>query len=138
MHKAHEPDVVADLFDADFLASEDDAQINFASSKANAPAAGHGEGAVVQRVVRLSNAASFEAQVRPDLPLGTHRGEVDAYLAQLNITHVYVAPHHAYQAAISDIGMRQVFQASLEVWIVLDVNEKVRDYVSGPVPIVVS
>ena len=37
LHEADEPDVLAHLFDADALASEDGAEIDFASIKADSP-----------------------------------------------------------------------------------------------------
>jgi len=82
---------------------------------------------MLAKEVRLSNVDAFEAQLRRDLPLGTSKADVEAYLAQLNIRHAYVGPHNAYQAVIDDIGMRQGFQASLDIWVSLDADEKVKE-----------
>ena len=60
MHEADEPDALVDLFDADVLAGEDRAEVDLAPVEADAPAVGHGNGVVVQRVGELA-----EASIRP-------------------------------------------------------------------------
>ena len=54
-HEADQPDLVFDLFDADFLTGEDRAEIDFQSVEADSPAAGD-DGAAVVKGVRLREA----------------------------------------------------------------------------------
>jgi hypothetical protein len=77
--------------------------------------------------VHLSNVASFDAQLRRDIPLGTKRVDVETYLEQLAVDFSYVAPHHAYSAGIPYVGVRAVFQASLTFWIMFDEDERVKE-----------
>ena len=53
VHEADEPNVLADLFDADALAGEDGTEIDFLPIEADASACGHGDGLIVERVVEL-------------------------------------------------------------------------------------
>ena len=48
IHEADEPDVVGHLLDADALAGEDGAEIDFPSIEADSPARGDGDGFVVE------------------------------------------------------------------------------------------
>ena len=54
-----------DLFDADVLTGEDLAEIDFLPIEADAPAGGHGDGLVVERVVELGQTG-----------VGTRRGQI--------------------------------------------------------------
>jgi hypothetical protein len=56
VHEADEPNVLAHLFDADALTGEDDAEIDFLPIEADAPACGHGDGLVVERVIEVRQA----------------------------------------------------------------------------------
>ena len=55
-HKADEPNLFAHLFDTDFLTGEDGAEIDLLPIEADAPARGHGDGLVVERVIELGQA----------------------------------------------------------------------------------
>ena len=57
IHEGDDPNVVAHLFDADTLAGEDGAEIDFLPVEADAPACGHGGGPVVERVIELRQAS---------------------------------------------------------------------------------
>ena len=57
VHEADEPNLLADLLDADALAGEDGAEIDLAAIEADAPACGHGGGPVVERVIELRQAS---------------------------------------------------------------------------------
>ena len=56
-HKADQPDFIANLLDADVLAGEDGAEIDLAAADADATALGDGNGAIVERVLKLAEAA---------------------------------------------------------------------------------
>jgi hypothetical protein len=53
VHEADEPNVLVHLFDSDALAGEDSAEVYFPPIEAGAPARGHGDGLVVERVIEL-------------------------------------------------------------------------------------
>ena len=53
-HKADEPDFIADLLNADVLAGEDGAEVDLPFAEADTAALGDGDGAVVERVVKLT------------------------------------------------------------------------------------
>ena len=53
VHEADEPNLVADLFDADALTSEDQAEIDLLPIEADAAACGDGDSLVVERVVEV-------------------------------------------------------------------------------------
>ena len=57
VHEGDEPDFLAHLFDADALASEDDAKIDLLPIEADAAACGHGDGPVVERIIELWQAS---------------------------------------------------------------------------------
>ncbi len=57
VHEADEPNLLADLLDADALAGEDGARIDLLPVEADAPACGHGDGPVVERIVDLGQAS---------------------------------------------------------------------------------
>ncbi len=57
VHEADEPNLLADLLDADALAGEDGAEIDFLPIEADAPACGHGDGSVVERVIKFWQAS---------------------------------------------------------------------------------
>src|SRR6266404_7812210 len=51
IHKAYQPNVVVDLFDAYGLAGEDRAEVNFFASQTNATASGDHDGFIVEWIV---------------------------------------------------------------------------------------
>ena len=53
VHKAHQPDPLADLFDPDPLSGKYAAQVDLASSEADTPAARDQDGAVVEGILQL-------------------------------------------------------------------------------------
>ena len=57
VHEADEPNVLADLLDADALAGEDGAEIDLLPIEADAPARGHGGGPVVEWVIEFPQAS---------------------------------------------------------------------------------
>jgi len=50
MHETDEPDFIADFLEAHLLAGEDGAEIDFASTEADATTVGDGDGSVVERI----------------------------------------------------------------------------------------
>ena len=56
-HEADEPNLVADLLDADALTGEDGAEIDLLPIEADASACGHGDGSVVERVIEVWQAS---------------------------------------------------------------------------------
>jgi hypothetical protein len=56
-HKADQPDFIANLLDADVLAGEDGAEIDLAAADADAATLGNGDGAIVERVLKLADSA---------------------------------------------------------------------------------
>jgi hypothetical protein len=84
--------------------------------------------------VTLDNLSDYEAQVRRDLPIGTPKGEVEAYLDHYNIPHSFIPPNTVYppasnsfQATLENIGVRIIFPAGLLMKIFLDDQDKVRE-----------
>ena len=80
--------------------------------------------------VTLSNLDAFEAQMRRDLPIGTPKQDVEAYLTQSKIRHGFTEGRSGpfgplFQATIENIGRRVVFTASLAIRIHLDPDGKV-------------
>ena len=57
VHKADQPDLIRDLLDADFLASEDGAEVDFLPPEADPAALGDGDGPVVERVLEVRESA---------------------------------------------------------------------------------
>ena len=53
-HKADEPDFIAHLLDPDVLAGEDGTEIDLAPTDANATALRNGDGAVVERILKVT------------------------------------------------------------------------------------
>src|SRR2546430_3422160 len=56
IHKAHEPDVVLHFLDADGLAGEDCAEVDFLFAEADAPAVCHHDRSIVERIVDVGQA----------------------------------------------------------------------------------
>jgi len=56
LHKADEPDFVTDLFDADLLASEDCAQVNFPAFVTDPAATSDSGGEVMDRILEIAQA----------------------------------------------------------------------------------
>jgi hypothetical protein len=57
LHKAHQPDLLGDLLDADGLAAEGSTEIDLAPTDTDSSAVGDDDGAIVQRVLELAEAA---------------------------------------------------------------------------------
>ncbi len=83
--------------------------------------------------VSVENVEAFKAQLRSDVPKGTPKGQVRAYLARLKINYRFVDPNpiklddsNYFQGKIDNIGMRSGFQTSLEFWIRLDKTDAVK------------
>ena len=74
IHKTDQPDAVVDFFDTDGLSGKGNAEIDFLVIQAKTSAAGDHDGAVVERVVGLGNAAIRARGSRVDLG-GTFHGE---------------------------------------------------------------
>ena len=53
LHKADEPHLLGDLLDADVLAGEDGAEIDFATTDADAAAVADGDGSIVEGVFEV-------------------------------------------------------------------------------------
>jgi hypothetical protein len=51
VHEADQPDFFLDLFDADVLTGEHCGEVDFARAEAHSAAHGHGDGAIVERVL---------------------------------------------------------------------------------------
>ncbi len=78
------------------------------------------------------NLSSFERQVRHDLPVGTSKDAVDAYLTKLKIGHSYVGEKndfgiadHTFYTIVEDFTWFLHITVDLETEIHLDKNEKV-------------
>src|ERR1700724_3916685 len=56
IHKAHQPDIVVDFFDADRLAGKDLAEINFLATETDAPASGDHDSFIVEGIVDVRQA----------------------------------------------------------------------------------
>jgi hypothetical protein len=56
VHKADQPDFIAELFDADVLAGKHRAQVDLASPNADAAAAGDRDGAIEEGVFQIAQA----------------------------------------------------------------------------------
>ena len=81
--------------------------------------------------VTIANRQIFQEQLRQDLPVGTSKKEVEAYLTRRGITHSLVrrgAPVDAntFYAIIKNIGPAGAFVASLAIRIQLDDDDKVQ------------
>jgi hypothetical protein len=81
--------------------------------------------------VTLAKVHLFEAQVRKDLPIGTSRHAVEAYLDRARINHHYFDSDYAVDAnsihfIIKNIGERWGYTANLQGWVYLDPHERVR------------
>jgi hypothetical protein len=51
LHKAHQPDLIFDLADADVLSGKDSAEVDLAGADADAPTSGHRDREVMQGVL---------------------------------------------------------------------------------------
>src|SRR3984957_15576828 len=56
IHKAQQPDIVVDFFDADRLAGKDLAEINFLATQTDAPASGDHDRFIVEGIVAVRQA----------------------------------------------------------------------------------
>ncbi len=56
IHKAHQPDIVVDFFDAHRLAGKDLAEIDFLLAQTDAPATGDHDGFIVEWIVDVRQA----------------------------------------------------------------------------------
>jgi len=56
VHEAHQPNVFRDLLDAYVLTGEDAAEVDLATVEADAPAAGHSDGAIVEGIFQIAQA----------------------------------------------------------------------------------
>jgi hypothetical protein len=82
--------------------------------------------------VTLDNLEAFEAQVRRDLPIGTSKEDVEAYLTRCGLPYDFFGPSplydgNSFQTTIENIGMRVVFMAHLFIRIRLDQHDKVKE-----------
>jgi len=84
--------------------------------------------------VTLANVEAFQEQMQRDLPVGTAKQDVEAYLTHWEIPHTYIGGDPAnleyansFHAALSDIGSRNFLRASLSIWITHDQDDKLRD-----------
>lgn len=94
------------------------------------------EGHIHPNQVTLDNMEAFEIQVRRDLPIGTDKEDVEAFLTNWSIEYEYFAPdygseHYAnsYRIVLSNIGTRVFFPASLIIYIHLDESDMIREIV---------
>jgi len=82
--------------------------------------------------VTLDNLEEYEAQVRRDLPIGTPKEDVEAYLTRCGLPYDSIGPNplydaNSFQTTIENIGIRVIFQASLFIRIRLDQQDKVKE-----------
>lgn len=87
-------------------------------------------GHILASEVNLSNVKAYEAQFRHDVPIGTSKQRVGAYLAEQKIPHFFTEPNsgsgeNTFYGTIKNIGSRWGFPASLAIRIHLDSHEKV-------------
>jgi hypothetical protein len=84
--------------------------------------------------VTLDNLEAFEAQMRRDLPIGTSKEDVEAYLTRCGLRYDFVGLNPGYgpdansfQTTIENIGIRVIFMAHLLIRIRLDQHDKVKE-----------
>ena len=82
----------------------------------------------------MENVEAFQEQVRRDVPLGTAKADVEAYLTRWDIPHQYIGPRASYPplgnsfyGLLEDIGYYHGFTPSLNVRIFLDDTNLVRE-----------
>lgn len=82
--------------------------------------------------VTLGNVEAFEKQVARDLPVGTPKDNVEAYLIHEKITHsfyssdpIYGPDGNTFQGTIRNIGVRLIFEGDLAIRIHLNAQDKV-------------
>ena len=86
--------------------------------------------------VTLENVERYEEQVRQELPIGTPKEAVEAYLRRIAVTHSFVPASavnpfgNTFNALIENIGRTAVgpglfANANLEIHVHLDDNERV-------------
>jgi len=82
--------------------------------------------------VTLENHDAFMDQLHRDLPLGTAKQDVEAYLARWEIPYYFLDARYgsfgnAYHAVLEDLGWYQGFTTRLNVWIHLDDTNLLRE-----------
>ena len=81
--------------------------------------------------VTLSNLDAFKAQMIRDLPTGTSKAEVEAYLGRSGMRCSFTDKHwpggwgNMFHCRISNIGLRGGFTADLAIKIHLDATDQV-------------
>jgi hypothetical protein len=80
--------------------------------------------------VTMANREEYEAQLRRDLPIGTAKRDVEAYLTRQGITHSFagrgaLVDENTVYAILKNIGQAGPFVASLAIRIQLDADDKV-------------
>ena len=91
-------------------------------------------GRILPSEVTHENLYAFQEQTRRDLPVGTAKQDVEAFLTRLNIRHTYLPPDSGYleygnsfHAVLDDLGWYQGFAVKLYIWIHLDDTNLVRE-----------
>lgn len=92
------------------------------------------DGRILPSMVNLSNVEAFKEQTKRDLPPGTPKAAVEAYLTRWKIRCSFVPPSglfkrfaNSYHCSLRDIGLRAIFWAWLSIWIHLDNDDKLRE-----------
>ena len=86
---------------------------------------------ILPSAVTLSNVETFKEQLIRDIPIGTTKGDVEAYLTKWKIVHSFVDPgslidENTFYGIIENIGVRMgLFPASLAIRIHVDAMDKV-------------
>jgi hypothetical protein len=87
-------------------------------------------GRIGARQVNLSNLDAFEAQIRHDIPRGTSKKAVEAYLVRERIPHGFADASYGdagneFYGTLKNIGIRLGFEANLAIRVRLDGAGKV-------------
>lgn len=82
--------------------------------------------------VTMDNHEAFQEQMRRDLPLGTAKADVEAYLTRWRIPYDFFGPNYgalgnSFHAVVEDLGMYHGYTPRLSAWIYLDDANLVRE-----------
>ena len=109
-------------------------RVSHAQEKPSSFAAALGGKRVHPSEVSLSNVEAFEAQMRRDLPLGTPKANVEAYLKCWSIPYFFADADgtptgNAFYGTLMKIGKKSKFTGHLAIRIFLDEEDKIREIV---------
>ena len=87
---------------------------------------------ILPNEVTLDNLEAFQEQMRRDLPVGTPKADVGAYLARWDISHHFFGTNYgslgnSFHAVLEDLGIYHGYTPRLNAWIDLDDTNLVRE-----------